>query len=299
MKRFLLVSLVLGIFALPLHVSAAPQVKLKYVGTIYTDAAGIALQHPAGVTINDNLLLVADSGGKRILTYSYQNGTVKPDKIFSVPDMFPLMVQQVENGDLYVLDGRARQIYLLGATGSIKGKFAPKGMPDNKRIVPRSIKLLADGSLLVLDIFSERVLVFDSAGNFQRELPFPAQYGAFADMTTDKQGTIYLLDSIKAMVYSAGKIANEFSPLTEGMKGNMNFPTSLATDNYGHLYLLDKYGSGLAILGTDGSFIGRKLSMGWKDSQLYYPSQMSLNEKGDLFIADTENHRIQQFNISE
>lgn len=299
MKQFLLVSLVLGIFTLPPHVSAAPQIKLKYIGTIYTDAAGIALQHPAGVTIDDKLLLVADSGNKRILTYSYQDGTVKPDKIFPVPEMFPLMVQQADNGDLYVLDGRAQQIYLLGATGNIKGKFAPKGMPDNNRIVPRSIKLLADGSLLVLDIFSERVIVFDNTGNFQRQVPFPAHYGALADITRDKQGTIYLLDSVKAMVYSATKNADEFSPLTAGMKENMNFPTSLAADNYGHLYLLDKYGSGLAILGIDGSFIGRKLSMGWKDSQLYYPSQISLNEKGDLFIADTENHRIQQFNISE
>ncbi|MCK5071654.1 MAG: hypothetical protein KAR01_13955, partial [Desulfocapsa sp.] len=129
MKRFLLVSLIMGLFMLPLHVSAATQIKLKYIGTIYTDAAGIALQHPAGVTINDKLLLVADSGGKRILTYSYLDGTVKPDKVFPVPDMFPLMVQQAENGDLYVLDGRARQIYLLDATGNIKGKFSPKGMP--------------------------------------------------------------------------------------------------------------------------------------------------------------------------
>jgi sugar lactone lactonase YvrE len=299
MKRFLLVSLVLGTFALPSYLFAAPQIKLKYIGTIYTDAAGIALQHPAGVTINDKLLLVADSGGKRVLSYSYQAGAVRPDKVIPLPDMFPLMVQQAENGDLYVLDGQARQIYLLDTTGKIKGKFTPKGMPDSHRIVPRSIKLLADGSLLVLDIFSERVVIFDNAANFQRQIPFPDQYGAFADMTIDQQGTIYLLDSVKAMVYAATKSAAEFTPLTAGMKEKMNFPTSMAADNSGHLYLLDKYGSGLAILGTDGSFIGRKLSMGWKDSQLYYPSQISLNEKGDLFIADTENHRIQQFNISE
>ncbi|WP_321366755.1 NHL repeat-containing protein [uncultured Desulfuromusa sp.] len=299
MKRIVLVSLILGVFILPLHVSAASQIKLKYIGTIYTDAAGIALRHPAGVTISGKSLLIADSGGKRILSYSYQGGAVRPDKVIPLPDMFPLMVQQTENGDFYVLDGRARQIYLLGTSGNIKGKFTPKGMPDNKRMVPRSIRLLTDGSLLVLDIFSERVLIFDSSGNFQRQLPFPAPYGAFSDMTSDKQGTIYLLDSVKAIVYSAATGSTEFSPLTAGMKEKMNFPTSLVADNNGHLYLLDKYGSGLAILGIDGSFIGRKLSMGWKDSQLYYPSQISLNEKGDLFIADTENHRIQQFNISE
>ncbi|MDY0212658.1 MAG: NHL repeat-containing protein [Desulfuromonadaceae bacterium] len=299
MKRFVLTSLVLVFFALPPHATAASQVKLKYIGSIYTDASGIALRHPAGVTIKDTQLLVADSGGRRLLTYSYQDGVAKPGKIFPVPEMFPLMVQQADNGDLYVLDGRSQQIYVLGASGNIKGKFAPKGMPDSKRMVPRSIKLQADGSLLVLDIFSERVLVFDRDGNFKRQISFPAQYGAFSDLCSDKQGTIYLLDSVKAIVYSVGKTVGEFSPLTEGMKERMNFPTSLVADNHGRLYLVDKYGSGLAVLGADGSFIGRKLGMGWKDGQIYYPSQISLNDNGDLFIADTENHRIQQFNVSE
>ncbi len=299
MKRFVLTNLVLVLFALPLPVTAASQVKLKYIGSVYTDAAGIALQHPAGVTIKDTLLLVADSGGRRLLTYNYQDGIAKPGKIFPVPEMFPLMVQQADNGDLYVLDGRVRQIYMLDASGNIKGKFVPKGLPDNKRIVPRSIKLQADGSLLVLDVFSERVLVFARDGNFQRQVLFPAQYGSFSDLCSDKQGTIYLLDSVEAVVYSASKTTGEFSPLTEGMKEHMNFPASLAADNHGRLYLVDKYGSGLAVLDVDGSFIGRKLGMGWKDGQLYYPSQISLNDNGDLFIADTENHRIQQFNVSE
>lgn len=299
MKNFFILSLLLGLSVLPLSVSAAPQVKLKYIGTIYTDAAGIALQHPAGVTIKGNLLLIADSGGKRLLTYSYLDGIVKPKEVFPVPDMFPLMVQQAENGDLYVLDGRSRQIYLLDTGGNVKGKFTPKGMPDNKRMVPRSIKLLNDGSLLILDLFSERVLVFDRNGNYQRQAVFPSQYGSFSDLASDKHGTIYLLDSVRAVVYSATKSAEEFSPITAPMKENMNFPTSLAVDNSGRLFLLDKYGSGLAVIGVDGSFAGRKLGMGWNDSQLYYPSQLSLSDKGDLFIADTENHRIQQFSISE
>lgn len=299
MKRYILTGLILGLLLLPMQVSAAPQVKIKFIGSIYTDAAGIALHQPNGVTASDRLLLVADSAGKRILTFSIQSGIVKPEKVLPVPEMFPLMAQPAPGGAFYVLDGRSRQIYLLGEDGSINGKFTPRGMPDNQRIVPRSIRLTSDGSLLVLDIFSERVLVFDNSGNFQRQLRFPEPYGAFADATTDQQGNIYLLDSVNATVYLAGKNASKFEPLTGNMKKNMNFPTSLVTDNRGSLYLVDKYGSGLAVLGIDGSFAGRRLGMGWNDSQLYYPSQVSINEAGDLFIADTQNNRIQHFKISE
>ena len=299
MKRILTLILVLGVLFLPLSALAAGQIKLKYVGTIYTDTAGVALNHPAGVTIAGDLLLVADSGGKRILSYHVQGGEVKPDKSYPLPDMFPLMVEPADNGDLYVLDGRAREIFTLGPNGKIKGKYAAKGLPDNKRIVPRSIRSGADGTLLVLDVFSARVLVFDSGGNFLRQLPFPALYGAIADMTMDKRGNIYLLDSVQAAVWVARSGAENFEPLTSGMKDNMNFPTSLATDNLGNLFLVDKHGSGLAIVGIDGTFAGRRLSMGWSDSHLYYPNEISISDSGELFVADTANNRIQQFNLAE
>ena len=146
MKRILILILVLGALTPALHASAASQIKLKYVGSIYTDAAGAALNHPAGVTVTRDLLLVADSGGKRVLSYRYQQGEVKPDQVYPLPDMFPLMVEPTDNGGLYVLDGRAREIFVLGPNGKVKGKYAGKGLPDNKRIVPRSIRSGTDGA---------------------------------------------------------------------------------------------------------------------------------------------------------
>lgn len=297
MKKLLFLIMVLGLLIQPLNIYAA-QLKLKYIGTIYTDAAGVALKAPAGVTITADKLLIADSGGKRILTYTYQNGEVRPDQVFAVAEMYPLMVQPAANGGLYVLDGRARQITVLDAAGKRKGKFAVKGVPGTQRMVPRSIKITPDGSLLVLDVFSERVLQFDQTGNFQQQFEFPNQYGAIADMTMDRAGNVYLVDSVEKIVYIHRPESDGFVALTSSMGSYMNFPTSLTTDNQGTLFLVDKYGSGLAIVGIDGSFDGRRLSMGWNDSQLYYPNQVSLNASGDLFIADTKNNRVQHFSVA-
>ncbi|WP_029912623.1 NHL repeat-containing protein [Pelobacter seleniigenes] len=299
MKRILILILVLSVLTPALQAGAAGQIKLKYVGSIYTDAAGAALNHPAGVTVTKDLLLVADSGGKRVLSYRYQQGEVKPDQVYPLPEMFPLMVEPAGNGQLYVLDGRAKAIFVLDANGKVKGKYPAKGLPDTSRIIPRSIRSGSDGTLLVLDIFSARVLIFAGDGQFLRQLPFPALAGAIADLCMDRQGNIYLLDSVQAALWVARSGTDQFAPLTVGMKENMNFPTSLATDNLGNLLLVDKHGSGLAIVGTDGAFAGRRLSMGWSDSNLYYPSQISISDSGDLFIADTANNRIQHFNISE
>jgi hypothetical protein len=83
------------------------------------------------------------------------------------------------------------------------------------------------------------------------------------------------------------------------MKEYMNFPARLAIDDRGVLYLVDQNGSGLGIVGRDGSFLGRKLARGWNESGLYYPSQMCISANGSIFIADRNNSRIQMFKVDE
>ena len=60
---------------------------------------------------------------------------------------------------------------------------------------------------------------------------------------------------------------------------------------------MDENGGGIVILGQDGSFLGRQLSMGWNEGLLYYPTQMCINERGEVFIADRGNSRIDIFMI--
>ena len=91
----------------------------------------------------------------------------------------------------------------------------------------------------------------------------------------------------------------DFSPLTKSMKEYVNFPTCLAVDSQGVIYLVDQYGSGLALVGADGSFLGRRLGMGWNESGLYFPSQVCINEDGVVFIADRNNSRVQIFRVGE
>ncbi len=298
MKNILLLIL-WGLACLPCSRVSAEQIKIKYVGSIYTDTAGVSLKHPAGVNISGDTLLVADSGGKRILSFRFNDDVATPDKSYSVPDMYPLMVQKARNGDFYVLDGRERQIVVLDKSGKLKGDLQMTGLPEAKRIVPRSFKVDAAGRILILDIFTERVLVLDDTGLYQRQIEFPDNYGAFSDLAIDAKGNIFLLDSVAGALYKATPEGVSFFLWSHGLKEYMNFPASMDTDGRGSIFLIDKHGSGLAIVGPDGSFLGRKLGMGWTDGQLYYPNQISINSSGNIFIADTENHRIQQFNIED
>ena len=61
--------------------------------------------------------------------------------------------------------------------------------------------------------------------------------------------------------------------------------------------MVDENGSGIVVLSQDGPVLGRLLTMGWTEGLLYYPTQMCMREKGDVFIADRENSRIQVFSV--
>jgi len=288
------VVLLLGaLFATPVQAA-----KLKHQSTLYSDNAEQALKFPEGVACNSDSLIVADTGNSRIVRYQLGAQKITAEAVLPLPDTSPLITQLGSNGDIYVLDGKSRQILVLDRDGQSKGKIEPKGMPEAKTVVPRSFRLVGN-ELYLLDIFAERLLVLDLQGNYQRHLPFPDGYRFFSDFAVSQQGTIYLLDSVAGAIYQAASGAEAFSPFSSGLKEYLNFPTSLETDKNGELFLSDQYGSGLVVIGRDGGFQGRKFGMGWEDGQFYYPSQLCINGQNNLVIADRSNSRVQVFSILE
>jgi len=299
MKKIYFIAAALVLLLIPMLSFAADSVRLKYAGTIYTDAEGGKLLHPEGVSASADYVFIADSGNRRVLRYTYKDGTPRADTVFPMDKSFPLMVHPDAEGNLFVLDGKDRRIVQLNPEGAPKGAFEPKGVPEGSKMIPRSFTFGANGNMYILDLFSSRVLILDDQGKYLAGIPFPEKYGFFSDVAVDRQGNIFLLDSVEAVVYLAVKGEDEFSALTGSLHEYMNFPTSLAPDNKGRIFLVDQYGSGLAIIGMDGSFLGRKLSMGWSEGMLYYPSQISFAPDGSFFIADRNNNRVQQFSIEE
>jgi len=207
------------------------------------------------------------------------------------------VVLQQYRGELTMLDGKQRRIVRFGAKGELKGYLTPEGVPEPATIVPRSFKIDANDAIHVLDVFGARVLVLGPDGKYQRHLPFPEAYGFFSDLAVGRNGTIYLLDSVTAALSAAPRNARDFTPLGKSLRTHLSFATSIAVDGRGVLYVVDENGSGIVLVGPDGSVLGRQLAMGWTEGLLYNPTQMCLNDKGQVFIADRGNSRVQVFAI--
>jgi sugar lactone lactonase YvrE len=278
---------------------AGGMVRIKWVASIYSDAIGVGLEHPEGVACGDDSLLVADSGNSRLVRYHYEGPSVTAESEIPLPKSYPIMVQETSRGGLFYLDGSDRRIVALKANGEKIGVLDPQGLPSSAKVVPKSFRIDENDDIYILDIFSGQVLVLDPDGKFTRRIAYPEGAGFISDLAVDRQGTVFIVDSVAAVVHSAARGAERFSPLTESLKEYLNFPSSLAVDAAGVLYLVDKHGSGLGIIGKDGDFLGRTLGMGWKEGGLYYPSHICVSPNGNVFIADRSNSRVQYFSAGK
>ena len=278
---------------------AAEPIKLKMMAPIYVDGKGAGIRQPEGVSCRGNALVVADTGNGRILRYTIAGDTWTPGGEVVLPQLpSPIRVDVNSKGEIFALDGKSRRIGRVAASGDFLGYVAPAGEVQGD-IVPRSFRIDRSDNLYILDVYSARVLVLDPSGKIQREIPFPKEYGFFSDLSVDAGGNILLLDSVGKRVFKIAKNSSNTVPLSESLKEEVYFPTAIATDRQGTIFLVDQNGSGIVILGPDGTFRGRRLSMGWKDGYLRYPAQMCITENGTAFIADRGNNRVEAFLVTE
>jgi len=300
MARFVgKVLLALCLVAVAQDALGGERTRLRFVTAIYMDEKGTSIRRPESVACDDkSTLIVGDTANNRLLRYTVEERNVKPaGEIYASQLTNPIRLQLNSKQEIFALDGKQRRIARFGAGGDFKAYVTPEGVPTPPTFVPRSFKIDRNDNLYLLDVFSSRVLVLGPDGKYQRHLGLPKGLGFASDLAVDFKGTIFLLDSVKATVSVAAKDAKEFTPLTQNLREHLSFPTSLTTDGRGILYVVDENGGGVVILGQDGSFLGRQLTMGWNEGLLYYPSQMCVNEKDEAFIADRGNSRVQVFSV--
>lgn len=269
---------------------------LKHVATIAIDDKEVPLRAPEGVACTDQgRIVVADTGNGRLLAYAYRDGRLSGGAPVKLPEgISPRRVQLDGRGEVLVLDGRSRRILKVDLEGRFGGWLELKGTAGPGAVVVGAFKVDAADRLLVLDVAGRRVLVAGLDGQVTRELPLPPAPAAFTDVAALGAGRLLALDAAGSRLWAADKDAKAFKPLGEGLKEHASFPTSLA-EVRGRLTLVDQHGHALVLVGSDGSFQGRALEMGWSEGALYYPAQACGAGDALLVVADRGNNRVQLF----
>lgn len=275
----------------------AEAVVFTYTESVYIDSKEGPLRSPEGVACNDGgALVVADTGNSRLLTYTVkEDGVAAGVEVKSPQLVAPVRVQLDPKGGTVVLDRKGNRLVRFDAKGTYTGTIEPKSdLPGT--FSPVAFKVDGGQNVWVLD-GSGRVVVLDPAGTVTRTLELPKGGAMFTDLAVDGGGVVYAVDAVQAMVWSADKAATVFKPLSKSLKDEMSFPAYVLAAK-GKLLLVDQVGHGVVVLGTDGSFQGRQLSYGAGEGLLQYPGQLCLTERGDVFLADRNNNRVDRYTIA-
>lgn len=219
----------------------------------------------------------------------------------------PIGIAIDSKGDIWVVDSGNDRVQEFSESGSYLAQFGSKGSGDGELMEPAGIAI-SEGSVYVVDHGNNRIEQFSMAGAYMGQFgnkgsgpgQFDEPYGITANQST---GALYVCDmgNERMQEFSpAGKFLTEWG--TWGSTHEQSYPRGVAVGSTGDLYIIDHSAdevgewippeAGGAHLSYDIQF-GSK---GTGDGQLNEPVAAALDGKGDVWVSDFANDRIEKFN---
>lgn len=284
-------------------ISQLPGTNFVAMPTYKTAFYGI--EQPLGVaeTPDGSTLFATHGGAKAGVTMFDRDGrTVRELDLPTEPAMHvPVYLTIAPNGNLYVGDRAAGQVYIYAPNGDYIERFIPQD--DTVTFSPLGVAVAQDGTLYLADVSSDkpadhRILVFDPNGKLthtwgQGELNYPNQ------MLLDGGG-LYVTDSNNGRLLVFDAEGQRSTLLATGAgAGDLGLPRGVGIDDRGRVFVADTtdhmvrmYTRG-AQLTDHPEFVGSMGDQGMGDGEFNFPNGLDVDARARIYIADRENNRIQ------
>jgi len=240
----------------------------------------------------------------------------------------------LNNGSLHIADtnnGRVRQVAASGSISTVAGNGTPGYTGDGGAAVsarlasPTGLAFDPAGNLYVADTGNNNVRSVDPSGviatfagngsscgfgtdgDQATRAPLCAPQGAVADLA----GNVYIADTDHNRVVRVDPGGNIHTVAGTGTAGDagsgnsswgeLNGPTGLALDSAGNLYIADTQNHRIRMLAPGGAIttVAGTGSLGFSGdggaaaaAELNAPSALAVDSGGNIYIADTGNHRV-------
>jgi len=208
-------------------------------------------------------------------------------------------------GDVWVADTSHNRIQEFTAKGEFIRQFGSYGQSDGFFASPRGIAVDAEDNVWVVDTNNHRLQEFNSKGEFVRKFGSVGkengQFESLEDVAIDSKGNLWTIDSDLARIQQftpEGKFISQFGAKGIG-KSELESPQGIAIDPEGNVWVANSYdelySSRIEEFTAKGEFIRSVGSQGTGNGQFKYPTDLSFDSEGNLWVADTTNDRIQVF----
>ncbi len=238
------------------------------------------------------LLYFQDGGGRKIELYwtppDNPHGQVPPEQLFppgaemTIPPPLPTPVAvplpTPPSGTSAI--GQVRYVGNWGDRGDGLGQF----------MEPRGLAVSLQGTVYVADTGNARIQVFDGEGQLLRQFGQGVLAEPF-DVGLDRHGHVYVVDPAHDALFV---FSSEGGLLGEWGEGWRFFdPRGLDVDRDGDVYVANTGGSVVVKLSPQGEVISEYGSLGSGDGQFNQPTDVAVDDEGNLYVVDNENTRVQ------
>ncbi len=78
-------------------------------------------------------------------------------------------------------------------------------------------------------------------------------------------------------------------------EGNLNYPTGIAIDASGLIYVSEDGNDRISVFTSEGQFISTFGRGGSGPGEIIHPNGLAVNKDGILYVCDWDNNRVQCF----
>ncbi|MCC6544323.1 MAG: 6-bladed beta-propeller [Nitrospirae bacterium] len=223
----------------------------------------------------------------------------------------PFGVLSDGKGSVYVTDTGLQTVHVFDYKNKkYRQIFKLNNEPQPSRLLsPLSVVLDANDRLYVSDSILKKVFVFDNTGNHIFTIGANSEFGRPTGLALDKsRGKLYISDTINHKVwvydvnppYSSTDNEKRWSSFGNRGKedGEFNFPTHLAVDRKGDIYVTDALNFRVQIFNPEGKFITSVGKMGDTLGTFSKPKGLGTDSDGNIYVVDNLYDTIQIFNRS-
>lgn len=231
-------------------------------------------------------------------------------------------IKKIANGSVSTISGSSKGFWNASKNSYTESYFNS----------PYAISINNNDELLVSDLSNKQIRKI----NLQKELAnwqvdtligtgeagftdgdfFEATITAPQGLAYDAEGNLYIADLTNNMIRKLsrnGKLSTVAGTATKGFKdgagpnsenpASLNRPHSIAINSAGEIYFTDRDNHAIRKIDTQGniSTVTGSGKQGYKDgsfeeAEFNYPSGLAIDSNDEIYVADTNNHRIRKLN---
>lgn len=278
----------------------------------YNFPRGVSATADGGVVVveeNGHRLIKLDASGAQAWTVGAAGVAGEGNDQFHNP----MGTAVAANGDIYVADAWNNRIQIFTSAGIYKATVGGAwGSANGELDWPTDVAVAANGDIYIADVNNNRIQHYSGSGTYIDTIGTTgvsgtdnAHFGYPQGVAIDSTGQIFVADdsNSRIQVYESSHAMGHAFVRTIGNTGVCSGrliwfcgPHSLNVDSQDRLYIADTWNNRVQIMAGDGTYLNTLGgSWGGGSGEMRGPKGVAVTSNGIVFVADTENMRIQKF----